>query len=48
MFEKKVFELASKVNDLIEYNQDHQKDSDRLREQYEAGVADEVSFFIQK
>ena len=48
MFEKKVFELASKVNDLIEDNQDQQKDSDRQREQNEAGVVDDDDFLIQK
>ena len=48
MLEKKVFELASKVNGLIKDNQDHQKDSDRLRELYEAGVVDEDGFLIQK
>ena len=46
--EKKVFEFASKVNDLIKDNQDHQKDSDRLRELYEEGVVDEDDFLIQK
>ena len=48
MFEKKVFELASKVNDLVEDNKDHQKDSDRLGELYEAGIVDEDGFLIQR